>query len=566
MIDSTQFGRNLSAIFLAAFSFSSSLQANVSLKNGNFFMGYTDIVYPGGFEPKVERVYNSKTPYKGMFGWGWGNEYEVYLSVSADGSVIAHEYGGGAENRFNSVSFKPAELTLAIDKLAKVAQKSGVAGSGEQLKKYRAHLQSDATFRNDEWEKFRSQGVIEPRELSSGTQLRSNRFNYQYITKTPVGYVRTFDTGKSEKFDSNGRLIRIADKNGNSIDFTYGKDGHIQKLVDNFNRKMFYSFNSQGFVAKIEGEGGKKAEYKYNNLGELTFSKDVDGNAYSYKYDSQSRHNLVEIQYSDKSTMTMAYFGMDKHENIKSVKDRDGTLVQYSFDEDPSDPGHLTVGSTAKGSDGKEISKTSYEYFNKFKPDGEEWTQRMVAEIDGDKTDTTYNELCNLPLVIKHGSDTTSFAYDIKCRVLKKETPSEVTELQYDGKAGKVSLVTKTLKESKSKRSKATWSKFSYDDKANLVLAEDSTAKKVKLFYDLNGRIKSLVDQDRHQIAFKYNENSKPIEITDPSVGSINVSYTNSGEIKKVDSTAGRKIALQVTSSFQNLLDIIRPAGVNLSF
>src|SRR3954470_5818444 len=84
--------------------------ANVSIKNGNFFVGYTDILYPGGFEPKIERVYNSKSPFKGMFGWGWGNEFEVRASVSADGSVVVHEYGGGAENRFNPRAFSQKEL------------------------------------------------------------------------------------------------------------------------------------------------------------------------------------------------------------------------------------------------------------------------------------------------------------------------------------------------------------------------------------------------------------------------------------------------------------------------
>jgi hypothetical protein len=44
------------------------------------------------------------------------------------------------------------------------------------------------------------------------------------------------------------------------------------------------------------------------------------------------------------------------------------------------------------------------------------------------------------------------------------------------------------------------------------------------------------------------------------------VTYGNSGEIKKVDSPAGRKIAMQVSSAFQNLLEIVRPAGVSLSF
>ena len=102
----------------------------MSIKNGNFFIGYTDIVYPGGFEPKIERVYNSKTPFKGMFGWGWGNEYEVYLTVSADGSVVVHEYGGGAENRFNPVAFNSSELDKAVELIAATAaQKIGAVGA-----------------------------------------------------------------------------------------------------------------------------------------------------------------------------------------------------------------------------------------------------------------------------------------------------------------------------------------------------------------------------------------------------------------------------------------------------
>src|SRR4051812_43312458 len=146
------FGVLLSALFAAP------ALGNVSLKNGNFFIGYTDIIYPGGFEPKIERVYNSKTPFKGMFGWGWGNEYEVFLTVSADGSVVVHEYGGGAENRFNPVAFSSVELDKAVEMISGVAQKVGVAGSAAQLSDYKRKLRADATFRNDEWEKFRSQG------------------------------------------------------------------------------------------------------------------------------------------------------------------------------------------------------------------------------------------------------------------------------------------------------------------------------------------------------------------------------------------------------------------------
>ena len=541
----------------------SQAMASVSLKNGNYFIGYTDLTYPGGFEPKIERVYNSKSSFFGMFGHGWGNEYEVFLTVSADGSVVVHEYGGGAENRFNPLAFSSKELDQATNMIANVAKGSGGIGSPEELTAYKKHLREDANFRNDEWENYRKQGKLQRRHLSNGTQLQSNRFSYQYLTKINEGYIRNFDNGRIERFNEDGKLVKISDKNNNSIDLTYSKDGHLAKLVDNFNRKMFFNFNSQGLLEKIQGENGKEASYKYNDIGELVYSKDTEGNVYKFKYDSEKRHNMTEIEYTDKTDTKLTYYGRDLHENVKTWKDRDGTLTEYSYWTDHKDPGHTSIAVAVKGSDGKGISSSKYEYFNRHKATGEEWTYKLVTTLDGEKTETTYNECCGLPLLIKRGSEETAFEYDSHGHVTKKSTPTEVTQLSYDPKVAKVIKVARFSKLNKSDNS---WSLFQYDDKANLLFAKNSEGKGVRLFYDANGRIKSMVDQSKRRIDFKYNENSKPIEITDPSLGTINVSYSNSGEIKKVESSAGRKIALEVTSAFQNLLDIIRPAGVNLSF
>src|SRR5208283_2791782 len=151
---------------------------------------------------------------------------------SADGSVVVHEYGGGAENRFSPIAFNGAELDRAVDSIAKTAEKVGAVASKDQLASYRQKLKADAGFRNDEWEKFRTQGKIQPRQLPDGSKLTSNRFSYQYLNKVQGGYVRTFDNGKVEKFSEDGRLARIADKNGNFIELSYGKDGHLAKLVD----------------------------------------------------------------------------------------------------------------------------------------------------------------------------------------------------------------------------------------------------------------------------------------------------------------------------------------------
>ena len=313
-----------------------NLHANVNLKNGDFFMSYVDIFYPGGSEPKIRRVYNSKTAFKGIFGWGWGTEYEVYLSVSADGSVVVHEYGGGAENRFVPVKANPNEVTTAVEQIFAVAQKAGVLGSKEAASTYRERLKNDATFRNDQWELYRGQNKIAARALVNGTQLHSLRFNYQYITKTVKGYVRISDSGLTEEFDGEGKLTRLLDKNNNTVDFEYGKDGNLKKLTDNFKRKIFFTFNEQGLLARIDGENSKFAEYKYNPRGELMSSRDVEGNSFGYRYDAEGRHNMIAVDYSDKTSTLIAYYGMDKHEGVKSVKDRDNTLTEYDYKMTPA--------------------------------------------------------------------------------------------------------------------------------------------------------------------------------------------------------------------------------------
>jgi len=541
-------------LFVFSFIATKSSYANVSLKNGNFFMVYVDIIYPGGFQPKIERVYNSKTAYKGVFGWGWGNEYEVFLKVSADASVVVHEYGGGAENRFFPIKFSRKELMDAANNIAKANKQSG-------NKSYINRLVIDANFRNDEWQKLVSRGVLKPMSLSVGTQLQSNAFSYQYITKTKEGYVRSFDNGKSELFNEQGRLVKVADKNGNYIKFEYGKDGHLNKALDNFNRKMFFTFNARGLVERIDGENGKKVNYKYNKNDELIASQDIENNTYSYKYDA--RHNMTEIGYPDKTKMVMKYYSKKQYDNVQTVTDRDGTTTEYTYDRDSKDAGHFTVKVAVKDKKNRNISKSSYEYFIKTNAKGVEWTQKMITDLDGDKTETTYNECCGLPIVIKKGKQITKFDYDAKGRVVKKDTPFEITNLKYHDTFGKVVAVDHQSKQNKKMK---TWSKFKYDNKGNLIAANNSEKKAVKLFYDGVGRIKSMIDHRKRRIDFEYNENSKPIVIKDPKLGSINVSYTNSGEIKQVNSSAGRKVAVQVVSAFQNLLDIIRPAGVSLSF
>ena len=76
---------------------------------------------------------------------------------------------------------------------------------------------------------------------------------------------------------------------------------------------------------------------------------------------------------------------------------------------------------------------------------------------------------------------------------------------------------------------------------------------------------KKTKKQTKRILSFTYNSLGKPVEIEMQKVGKIQVAYDNYGEIKNVKSKQGHKMALQVTQAFQNLLAIVKPAGVNLN-
>ena len=312
---------------------------------------------------------------------------------------------------------------------------------------------------------------------------------------------------------------------------------------------------------KSRAKTSKSRLTKYGSQRELIESKDVDGNLYTYKYSSDGRHNLVEIGYSDKTTLSITYYGIDKRENVKSIKDRDNTVTNYDYKFDGDN--HLTVTVKISSEEGKLLSTNVYEYFKEFKENGEKFTKRLITVFDGDKTDTDYDKKCVLPKEITRGSEKTTFKFDDLCHVVEKVTPTEITRLQYDPKVSKVSRVAHY---SLADQKEIDWSVFGYDSRGNLDTAKNSQGKGVKLAYDDYGRISAMVDEKKEEIDFKYNSESKPIEIRDPKLGSITVDYYNSGDIKNVESKAGHEIAVKVTAEFETLLQIVSPAGVTLSF
>lgn len=103
---------------------------------------------------------------------------------------------------------------------------------------------------------------------------------------------------------------------------------------------------------------------------------------------------------------------------------------------------------------------------------------------------------------------------------------------------------------------------YQYDKKGNLAFAANSDGQRVTMSYDAKGRIRTITDQAKKVVRIEYEEKfGKPAVVTRPGLGTIRVTYRPNGEIDKVNSNEGPSVAMQVASTFNNLLDILSPAS-----
>src|SRR5271163_2736081 len=98
---------------IVLFSFSS--HAIVDMKSANYSESWTDLIVPGvGYDLRINRTYNSRSLFNGVFGFGWCSDYETKIEVTPESYLRLTECGGGMEIIFTSKNFKPAKIDATV--------------------------------------------------------------------------------------------------------------------------------------------------------------------------------------------------------------------------------------------------------------------------------------------------------------------------------------------------------------------------------------------------------------------------------------------------------------------
>jgi YD repeat-containing protein len=525
--------------------------AIVDMKNANFANSWVDLEVPGsGYELKVTRTYNSKSLFDGIFGFGWCSDFETNLQITAEGNLKLTECGAGQEVYYTPQEFGRKEIDRTIAQIIERVR-AAKKGDDKSLKKLAEEMVTDHDLRS----KFAyAYKVAQP--VKEGTRFLANGREVENVVFEKGVYTRNLPDGSYMRFDKSGLLTHLYDKNGNYTKLQY-EAGVLKEVADNNGRKLTFKHYSNKKVKTISGPNGLSADYKFNNMNDLSSVRNASNNTYSYEYDDL--HNLTKAIYPDKTTIALTYD--KKNDWVTSFSDREKCLENYSYEFDQKNP-KLHYWSTVKKTCGKDVvSESKHEFWYAQRKDGQNYLARVASTVNDNVTDITYHETFGKPVAIRRNNERFTYEYYPNGMVKTKSSNLSKIVFGYHPKIGKVSEVTTIYNDEKGKTIATRKAEFKYDNKGNLTFAENSDGQKVNMTYDQRGRIASITDQAKKVVQIEYEERyGKPAIVTRPGLGTIKVSYKGSGDIDKVTSAEGPTVAMQVASTFNNLLDVISPA------
>ena len=491
--------------------------AGVNLKNGNFYISYTDMVLP---QTKIGRTHNSKSSTTGTFGAGWGTDFDTRLAVGADKRIVIHEAGSGARTIFNPIGNEngtaktDVSIAEAVDALISTMTINGEFADAKEARTFKARLESDEEIRSAILQ-FRNS---DRQSVDANSAWVSYDRGYQVLKRVDNNYVRYYADGSRDTFDLDGKLVRLENpKDQSFIRVEYDANNRLDRIIcsDDNVIDFFYGARTDRLVKRIQW-GQSFCEYEYDGI-DLIMSKDAVGNVFRFLYDQQ--HQMTKITYQDESTLQIKY--EDRTEFVQQITERDGSVIKYRYESDPDDPeSHYwtTIEKTAIG--GRPVVDRFEYWIDQIPSTGQRYTRKISSTVNGVEKVTEYNEKSK-PIVIRVGDEKTEFQYDDEGRLTEeRSSDGEFVQLEYHPVVGKVSKFTDNIGSTT----------FDYDYKGNLTVIDKGETIELRLKYNSANQItESQVGDRTLLIGYDEKDYGRPSTIELKGKGKVEVVYDQYG-------------------------------------
>lgn len=397
------------------------------------------------------------------------------------------------------------------------------------------------------------------------------------LIKNPDGtYAIANRDGSIQQVNVDGKTIRILDKNGNELSFTYDSVGCLSRITNASDNYVDFQLGPNGKIASISDNLGRTVAYSYDSNGNLTSSTDPMGNATQYAYDGENRltsiidprgNVVLAVTYDSFQPPRVATFTekgetwtITYYSDHTVKRDSSGNVWTYYFNdlgiiERAIDPLgnviqrlHNRVTSTSlEWEDDANGNRTSYTYdadgniASKTDPLGNTrqytyiaGTDRMETETDplGVVTRYEYDGNGNRMRVTGDfgGSleNTTTYSYDAEGNLISETDPlGNTTTYEYDADGNLIRItdplgnVTTYTHDSRGNRLTETdalgnTTTYTYDLMNRLLSVTDAMGNTNTYGYDGNGNQVSQTNANGHTTTYAYDAYNRQIQITDP--------------------------------------------------
>ena len=490
---------------------------------GNFSRTYTDLTMDSpGYDIDFSRTYNSRSDKTSVFGRGWAFSYE-----------------GSVQDSLYSADTKEVRLP---------------DGSVQTFK-----MNSDGTFAAND--------------------------SHNTLVQNPDGtYTLTSKQQDIFYFDSNGHLVEMQDKNGNSVTVSVDSEGRVQGVTDQAGRNFTVTYEN-GLIKSIKDNTGNRTityEYLDDRLVKVT---DAMGNATSYTYDSEGFMTEVSDSfYKLIESVTYIHDGENK-DKVEKRTDANGNEFTYSYD-------NINCVTTITDSNGRVTTQkydSSYSIINSTDAEGKstvyEYTrdenginkyseEKSVTDRNGNKTQYDRDANGNVTKITNPDSSTRVMTYDEKNNVTsQKDENGKMTFYVYD--SGKKNLIKKVqplngtdqYTDGSSDPEKFAITSYEYytdsegaalgyKAKGLLKSVTDPESNTTVYTYDTYGNIITETDAENNTRTNEYDASSRLVKSTTPNGNNTGYVYDKNGNLERQVTDGGETTRITYDSEGRKIKEI----------